>query len=151
MSNTNVTAASIRNNVSKMVGQEFNTRSFAKKFEYINDNMSQNEQSGILSRIATELTQCRSTECTFNQTKLKSRHAHYMTRLGVRLKVLRIDETNDTAGQVYLYRVDPINVKPAVETIEGMLPNYIQIDYSKMIASIPDDVFMKEITRRFGN
>lgn len=152
MTNVTVaTAANIRSNLAKMVGKEFNTRTFAHKWGYISEEMTQNEQSAILSRIATELTQCRSTEDTFNTTKLKSKHAHYMTSMGVRLKVLRIDESNDGTGQTYLYRVDPIEDKPVARTIEGTLPSYIQIDYSKMVASIPDDLFMKEITRRFGN
>jgi len=146
-----LTAQNIRKNLGQMVGQEFSTRSFAEKFGYITDETPENERSPILSRIATELTQCRSTEDTFNNTKLKSKHAHFMTNMGIRLKVLRLDDSNEGYGTTYLYRVDAIDDAPKVKTIENSYPSFIQIDFDEMVKAIPDETFMKEISRRFGS
>jgi hypothetical protein len=146
-----ITSHNIRQNLSQMVGQEFSSRSFAEKFGYITDETPESEHTPIISRIANELAKCRSKEDTFNNAKMKGKHAHFMTAMGIRLKVVRIADSNDGYGASYIYRADAIDDAPKVKTIENSYPSFIQIDFDEMVKAIPDETFMKEISRRFGS
>jgi hypothetical protein len=74
-----------------------------------------------------------------------------MTNMGIRLKVLRLDDSNEGYGTTYLYRVDAIDDAPKAKAIENSYPSFIQIDFDEMVKAIPDETFMKEISRRFGS